>query len=119
MEVDALTIVLTIAIAAVLAFVKLNKSEPDIHPLLLEQQASVAPLRGEGESAIHRAKSVPAGSALVKVPLERIRTLHDVWQNGLAVNPTGRCLMYMLQNQFSYINVSKLAFFMQCVFCAR
>ncbi|KAG0295919.1 Long-chain-fatty-acid--CoA ligase 6 [Linnemannia gamsii] len=106
MEVDALTIVLTIAIAAILAFVKLNKSEPDIHPLLLEQQASVAPLRSEGESAIHRAKSVPAGSSLVKVPLERIRTLYDVWQNGLAANPTGRCLMYMLQNQFSYINES-------------
>ncbi|KAK3818005.1 MAG: hypothetical protein JOS17DRAFT_778315 [Linnemannia elongata] len=106
MEVDALTILLTIAIAVVLAFVKLNKSEPDIHPLLLDQQASVAPLRGEGESAIHRAKSVPAGSSLVKVPLERIKTLHDVWQNGLAANPTGRCLMYMLQNQFYYVGES-------------
>ncbi|KAF9293602.1 Long-chain-fatty-acid--CoA ligase 6 [Linnemannia elongata] len=106
MEVDALTILLTIAIAAVFAFVKLNKSEPDIHPLLLDQQASVAPLRGEGESAIHRAKSVPAGSSLAKVPLERIKTLHDVWQNGLAANSTGRCLMYMLQNQFSYIGES-------------
>ncbi|KAF9133493.1 Long-chain-fatty-acid--CoA ligase 6 [Mortierella sp. 14UC] len=106
MEVDALSIALTIAIAVIFALIRFNKSEPDIHPLLLEQQASVAPLRAEKESAVHRAKSVPAGSALAKVPLERVKTLHDVWQNGLAANPTGRCLMYMLQNQFSYVTES-------------
>ncbi|KAF9096164.1 Long-chain-fatty-acid--CoA ligase 6 [Mortierella sp. GBA35] len=104
MEVDALSILLTIAIAVVFALIKFNKTEPDIHPLLLEQQASVAPIRAEGESAVYRPKSLPAGSALVKAPLERIKTLHDVWQNGLVTNPTGRCLMYMLQNQFSYVN---------------
>ncbi|KAF9929467.1 Long-chain-fatty-acid--CoA ligase 6 [Linnemannia zychae] len=104
MEVDALTIVLTIAIAVVLALIKFNKSEPDIHPLLLDQQASVASLRGEKESAIHRSKSVPAGSSLARTPVEKVKTLHDIWLNGLTHNATGKCLMYMLQNQFYYVS---------------
>ncbi|GJJ77005.1 hypothetical protein EMPS_09364 [Entomortierella parvispora] len=106
MEVDALTIVLTIAIAVVLGYIKFNKSEPDVHPLLLQQQASVTPIRCEGESAIHRSKSVPHGSPLSKQPSEKVKTLYDVWQVGSAINPTGRALMYMIQNQFGYTDTT-------------
>ena len=105
MEVDALTIALTIAIAVVLGYIKFNKSEPDVHPLLLQQQASVTPIRNEGESAIYRSKSVPHGSPLSKQSSEKVKTLYDVWQTGLAINPTGRALMYMIQNQFGYTDV--------------
>ncbi|KAF9536252.1 hypothetical protein EC957_011850 [Mortierella hygrophila] len=111
MEFDALIILMTIAIAAVLAVVKLNKSKVDIHPLLLlDQQALVTLLGGEGESAIHRAKSVPGGSSLAKFPLDRVRTLHDVWQSGVAASSAGRCSMYMLQSQFSYVGLSTIFF---------
>ncbi|KAF9291568.1 hypothetical protein BGZ68_003506 [Mortierella alpina] len=106
METDALTIALTIAIAIVLALVKFNEKEPDLHPLLLGQQSSVTPIRNEGESVIHRSKTVPHGTLLTKRPSEKIKTLHDVWQTGAAVNPAGRSLMFMLQNQFAFIEAT-------------
>jgi len=105
MEVDALTILLTITIAVVLGYIRFSKSEPDVHPLLLQQQASVTPIRSQGESAIHRSKSVPHGSPLSTRPSEKVKTLHDVWQVGSAINPTGRALLYMIQNQFGYTEV--------------
>ncbi|KAF9931966.1 hypothetical protein BGZ67_005063 [Mortierella alpina] len=103
METDALTIVLTIAIAIVLALVKFNEKEPDLHPLLLAQQSSVTPIRNEGESVIHRSKTVPHGILLTKRPSEKVKTLYDVWHTGAAVNPAGRSLMFMLQNQFAFV----------------
>ncbi|KAG0057629.1 hypothetical protein BGZ83_007002 [Gryganskiella cystojenkinii] len=106
MEVDALTIALTIAIAVAIAYIKLSKSEPDVHPLLLQQQASVTPIRSEKESAIHRSKSVPHGSPLTRQPNEKVKTLYDVWQQGSAINPSGRAMMYMIQNQFGYTDLT-------------
>ncbi|KAG0210299.1 hypothetical protein BGX28_009455 [Mortierella sp. GBA30] len=106
MEVDALTILLTIAIAIATAFVKLNKTEPDLHPLLLDQQSSATPIRNEGESVIHRSKNVPHGAVLMKQPAEKIKTLYDVWQSGASINRTGRSLMFMLQNQFSFVDAT-------------
>ncbi|KAG0000601.1 hypothetical protein BGZ80_006337, partial [Entomortierella chlamydospora] len=104
MEFDALTIILTITIAVVLAYVQFNKVEPDVHPLVLEEQSSPAHIRNEGETVIHRSKSVPHGAPLITQPSNKIKTLYDVWQTGLALNPTGRSIMYMLQNQFSFVN---------------
>ncbi|KAI1301116.1 Long-chain-fatty-acid--CoA ligase 6 [Mortierella claussenii] len=106
MEVDALTILLTIAVAVVLAYGRLSKSEPDVHPLVLQQQSSATSIRNERESAIHRSKSVPHGSPLVRQPTERIKTLYDVWQAGLATNSSGRSLMFMLQNQFAFADAT-------------
>ncbi|KAG0076019.1 Long-chain-fatty-acid--CoA ligase 6 [Podila epicladia] len=102
MEFDALTALLTIAIAILIGYIKLTKTEPDVHPLLLSNQSNATPIRNEGESTIHRSRSVPLTSTLERQPADKIRTLHDVWQAGLAANPTGRSLMYMLQNQFYY-----------------
>ncbi|KAF9358787.1 hypothetical protein BGX26_000930 [Mortierella sp. AD094] len=106
MEFDALTIILTIAIAVTWAYVQFNKAEPDVHPLLLQEQSSPAPIRNEGETVIHRSKSVPHGAPLVRQPLDKIKTLYDVWQAGLALNPTGRSMMYLLQNQFSFVGAT-------------
>lgn len=108
MEIDALTVLLTIVIAILIGYIKLNKTEPDVHPLLLSNQSNATPIRVEGESTIHRSRSVPLTSTLERQPSDKIKTLHDVWQAGLAANPTGRSLMYMLQNQFYYEDVSSL-----------
>ncbi|KAF8942553.1 hypothetical protein BGZ52_012452, partial [Haplosporangium bisporale] len=102
MEIDALTVLLTIVIAILIGYIKLNKTEPDVHPLLLSNQSNATPIRIEGESTIHRSRNVPLTSTLDRQPSDKIKTLHDVWQAGLAANPTGRSLMYMLQNQFYY-----------------
>ncbi|KAG0311553.1 Long-chain-fatty-acid--CoA ligase 6, partial [Dissophora globulifera] len=106
MPVDALTVVLTIVIAVVLAYAKLSKFEPDVHPLLLEQQSSPTPLRNEHESVVHRSKSVSHGSPLTKRPADKIKTLYDVWQSGLDTNPTAQSILYLLQNQFSFESLS-------------
>ncbi|KAF8925896.1 Long-chain-fatty-acid--CoA ligase 5 [Dissophora ornata] len=105
MEVDALSIVLTIAIALALAYIQLSKSEPDFHPLLLQQQSVPTPIRNEGESAIHRPKSTTLGGSLVKHPSDKIKTLYDVWQAGSAIDPSARSIMYLLQNQFALMDV--------------
>jgi hypothetical protein len=110
MEIDALTVLLTIAIAILIGYIKLNKTEPDVHPLLLNNQSNATPIRIEGESTIHRSRNVPLTSSLERQPSDKIKTLYDVWQAGLATNPTGRSLMYMLQNQFYYEDVSSLSF---------
>ncbi|KAI9242708.1 MAG: hypothetical protein BYD32DRAFT_402377 [Podila humilis] len=102
MEIDALTVLLTIVIAILIGYIKLNTTEPDVHPLLLSNQSNATPIRIEGESTIHRSRNVPLTSTLDRQPSDKIKTLHDVWQAGLAANPTGRSLMYMLQNQFYY-----------------
>ncbi|KAF9116061.1 Long-chain-fatty-acid--CoA ligase 5 [Mortierella sp. AM989] len=106
MEYDALTIILTIIIAVVFAYVQLNKAEPDVHPILLQDQSSPAPIRNEGESVVHRSKSVPHGLPLISQPIGKIKTLYDVWQAGLAINPTGRSMMHMLQNQFAFMDAT-------------
>lgn len=108
MEFDALTALLTIAIAILIGYIKLTKTEPDVHPLLLSNQSNATLIRNEGESTIHRSRTVPLTSTLERQPSDKIKTLHDVWQAGLAANPTGRSLMYMLQNQFYYKDVSKI-----------
>ncbi|KAG0369109.1 Long-chain-fatty-acid--CoA ligase 5 [Gamsiella multidivaricata] len=106
MEIDALTIVLTITIAVALAYVKLSKSEPDVHPLLLQQQSTPTPIRNEGESVVHRSKSVSHGSPLVRQPSDKIKTLYDVWQSGSTINPSARSLMFPLQNQFAFVDAT-------------
>ena len=42
----------------------IDPSEPDTHPLLLSRQASIAPVRQPGESAVYRALEVPHGFPL-------------------------------------------------------
>lgn len=42
----------------------IDPSEPDTHPLLLSRQASIAPVRYPGESAVYRAVEVPHGFPL-------------------------------------------------------
>ncbi|KAG0250607.1 Long chain acyl-CoA synthetase 7 peroxisomal, partial [Mortierella polycephala] len=113
MEVDALTIVLTVAIVVAIALVKFNNTEPDVHPLLLQQQSSVTSIRNKGESLIHRAKTVTHGSPLLKQPTEDVRTLHDVWQKGAAINPAGRSMMFMLKSMpmFADSFVAQQAFY--------
>ncbi|KAF9160078.1 hypothetical protein DFQ26_005896 [Actinomortierella ambigua] len=80
MDFDGLSIALASAIAIVSLLAYLNKAEPDVHPALLEQQASVADIRKEGQSLLHRAKSIPLSSPLLTQPNATIRTLHDVWK---------------------------------------
>ncbi|KAF9429591.1 hypothetical protein BGZ94_010179 [Podila epigama] len=76
MEIDALTIVLTIAIAILLSYIKLSSSEPDIHPLLLNQQSNATLIRNEGESPIHRSRSIPLTAALEKQPFSTLVSGH-------------------------------------------
>jgi hypothetical protein len=107
MEVDEITIALTIAIMIVLAWVKFGGTEPDVHPLVLQEQSSTSYIRNEGESVIHRSRSVPHGVPLTKQPSDRIRTLYDVWQSGSGAHPSARSMMYQLQNQFAVVDVSR------------
>ncbi|KAF9430520.1 hypothetical protein BGZ76_000809 [Entomortierella beljakovae] len=104
MEFDSLSIFLAISIGAVLIYIQYSRTEPDVHPLILQEQSSPAPIRYQGESLVHRSKSVPHGSPLVKQPIDKIKTLYDVWQTGKAANPTGRSISFMLQNQFYFVN---------------
>jgi len=118
MEFDALTVVLTVAIAVALACVKFGKPEPDVHSLVLQEQSTPALIRNEGESVVHRSRSVPHGAPLMKQPTDRIKTLYDVWQAGAAINPSARSLMYPLQNQFAMMDVSS-AFRWTVPFCSN
>ncbi|KAG0349199.1 Long-chain-fatty-acid--CoA ligase 6 [Podila humilis] len=102
MEIDALTVLLTIIIAIAIGYIKLNKFEPDVHSLLLSNQSNASPIRNERESNVFRSRNVTFTSPLEKRPSNQINTLYDVWQAGLSVNPSGRALIFMLQNQFYY-----------------
>ncbi|KAG9072184.1 hypothetical protein KI688_006408 [Linnemannia hyalina] len=55
--------------------------------------------------AIHCAKTVAVGSSLVKVPLERIRTLCGVWQNGLAANSTESFIAQQAIDRYGFVAV--------------
>ncbi|KAF9977159.1 Long-chain-fatty-acid--CoA ligase 5 [Actinomortierella ambigua] len=105
MEFDGLSIALAVAIAVMSLLVHLNKAEPDVHPALLEQQASVATIRKEGQSLLHRAKSIPESSPLLTQPTATIKTLHDVWKAGLAISASNTSMLYLLHNQGSYMDV--------------
>ncbi|KAF9203215.1 hypothetical protein BGZ49_006662, partial [Haplosporangium sp. Z 27] len=105
-EFDPLTILLAIAIASVFIYAQFNKSEPDLHPLLVHEQSTTTPIRYEGETVIHRSRSITIESQLLKQPSPKINTLYDIWQEGLALNPTGKSLMFMLQNQFSFVSAT-------------
>ncbi|KAF9914734.1 hypothetical protein BX616_007662, partial [Lobosporangium transversale] len=105
MEVDALTTVLIAAITLFLAYIQFNKSEPDVHPLVLQQQSTPTLIRNEGESVIYRSKFISHTAPLLKLPNEsRINTLYDVWQAGRAIDPSAVSLTFLLQNQFYLVN---------------
>ncbi|KAF9545172.1 hypothetical protein BGW38_009700, partial [Lunasporangiospora selenospora] len=104
MEADALTLVLATAITAVLVYIQLSRSEPDLHPLRLREQASLTNIRNEHESVIHRPVNAGQTGSLTRRPSEKVKTLHDVWQAGFAVNANARSITYMFQHQFSFVD---------------
>ncbi|KAF7729642.1 Long-chain-fatty-acid--CoA ligase 5 [Apophysomyces ossiformis] len=81
-ELDTLSYALLASIfgAATLLSIK-NSKEADIHPLLLNNQANVSPLRHPGESAIYRSRASTFGSPLLATFDRNVRTLHDLFQD--------------------------------------
>ncbi|KAJ1720164.1 medium-chain fatty acid-CoA ligase faa2 [Coemansia erecta] len=58
-------------------------NQPDIHPLQLAQQSSVSRTRASSsESAVHRSKSAPEGTALLATPARSTKTLRDAFRLG-------------------------------------
>ena len=85
------TIVIGLVIVGVLAFPLLTGKDPDTHPLILARQATAAPVRQPGESAVYRSLETPHGYPLktglnVKDPgaprwsSGRDGDLRDVWR---------------------------------------
>ncbi|KAJ2740840.1 medium-chain fatty acid-CoA ligase faa2 [Coemansia sp. BCRC 34301] len=70
---------LAVAAAAVyLYYYSSQASQPDIHPLQLAQQSSVASIReSPNESPVYRSKATPAGTPLLDTPSSGLTTLTD------------------------------------------
>ena len=96
----ALTTLLALAIAIVIAYPIFFAAEPDTHPLLLARQAAVSPVRSRHESAFYRSLDTPHGFPLraglnVKDPDTprwapgRDGDLADIWREVLRGGSTG------------------------------
>ncbi|KAK3117217.1 hypothetical protein LTR53_001644 [Teratosphaeriaceae sp. CCFEE 6253] len=59
-----LTIIIGLALAALVAYPIIFQDEPDTHPLLLARQSSAAPIRNKYESAAYRSPETPYGTNL-------------------------------------------------------
>ena len=69
------TIILALAVCAVIGHTILTATEPDIHPMILMRQSSAGRVRHPGESAVYRSPEVPEGMPLrsglgVKLPTD-------------------------------------------------
>ncbi|KAI9712383.1 MAG: hypothetical protein M1820_001596 [Bogoriella megaspora] len=58
------TVIIGVVITIVLAYPLLTLRDPDIHPLVLARQATVAAVRQPGESAVYRSLETPHGYPL-------------------------------------------------------
>ena len=58
-EWDIYTIIMGVAICALIAYSLSTSTDPDIHPMILTQQSYASRVRREGESAVYRAPDVP------------------------------------------------------------
>ncbi|KAG0175226.1 Long-chain-fatty-acid--CoA ligase 5 [Apophysomyces sp. BC1015] len=83
LELDTLSYALLASIfgAATMLSIK-NSKEADIHPLLLNNQSNVSPLRHPGESAIYRSRASTVGSPLLSTFDRAVRTLADLYDVG-------------------------------------
>ncbi|KAJ2076471.1 medium-chain fatty acid-CoA ligase faa2, partial [Coemansia sp. S100] len=74
-----LAAVLAVVAAAVyLYYYSSQANQPDIHPLQLAQQSSVASIReSPNESPVYRAKTTPASTPLLETPSSGLTTLTD------------------------------------------
>lgn len=88
---DTLSTVLATSLAIFIVYAFLNSKDPDIHPYLLARQATEAPVRQPGQSAVFRSLDTPHGFPLrtglnVKEPGApkwapgRDGDLRDIWR---------------------------------------
>lgn len=78
--VDDTSLLLLLAIVGLLATsIYVSRAyQPLVHPLLLSRQADVSPVRREGQSAVYRNASTPAGFDLAKQPRRAINSVCDI-----------------------------------------
>jgi hypothetical protein len=92
---DSYTSVIALALAALVAHTILTAEEPDVHPFILQRQATASRVRQPGESAVYRASDVPEGMPLrsglnVRRPTDppymagRDGDVRDIWSKVVA-----------------------------------
>lgn len=89
-ELDTLSYTLLTTIVGAVALLSVrNSNAPDIHPLLLNNQADVSRLRHPEESAIYRSRMYPMGAPLCSTFDRAIRTMADFYKaGGFEKNPS-------------------------------
>ncbi|WPH03842.1 Hypothetical protein R9X50_00672500 [Acrodontium crateriforme] len=94
------TTLLAVAVVTLVVYPIIFPEEPDTHPLLLARQASVAPVRNRGESAVYRTPETPHGYPLTsglnvkddgapRWAAGKNGDLRDVWREVLRGGTTG------------------------------
>jgi len=61
---NTLSTIIVVSIVGYLAYLLATAQEPDIHPMLLQRQASASLVRKQGESAVYRSPDTPHGFPL-------------------------------------------------------
>ncbi|KAL1916575.1 uncharacterized protein VTP21DRAFT_5766 [Calcarisporiella thermophila] len=69
-------------ILALLLFILRGRTAPDVHPLLLSQQADISLSRLPSESPVCRSRFAPYGGPLLSSSDRNVKTVYDLWRFG-------------------------------------
>jgi hypothetical protein len=92
LAVDELTVVLLVVAVLLTVAHTLRTTHGDAPAAVLAHQASVGRARMPGETAVHRARSTPAGMPLTRWLHDDVRTVHQGFQRGLRIARDRPCL---------------------------